>query len=75
MGHTPLNPGVDMYQQPGPSGSQATSRVMSCHPSGNKAVNHVLTMLTANYYGEVSEPPKKKAKKEKKPAGAVPAVN
>jgi len=32
-------------------------------------------MLTANYYGEVSEPPKKKAKKEKKPAGAVPAVN
>ena len=36
---------------------------------------YVLTMLTANYYGEVSEPPKKKAKKEKKPAGAVPAVN
>lgn len=36
---------------------------------------YVLTMLTANYYGEVSEPPKKKVKKEKKPAGAVPAVN
>ena len=36
---------------------------------------YVLTLLTANYYGEVSEPPKKKAKKEKKPAGAVPAVN
>ena len=36
---------------------------------------YVLTMLTAYYYGEVSEPPKKKAKKEKKPAGAVPAVN
>lgn len=36
---------------------------------------YVLTMLTANYYGEVSEPAKKKAKKEKNPAGAVPAVN
>ena len=39
IGHTPSNPGVDMYQQPGPVGSQATSSVMSCHPSGNRAVN------------------------------------
>ena len=53
-GHTPSNPGLDMYQQAGPVGSQATSRavsythldvykrqtsrVISCQPSGNKAV-------------------------------------
>ena len=34
----PLNPGVEMYQQPGPSDSQATSKVILCHPSGKRAV-------------------------------------
>ena len=39
IGQMPLKQGVEIYQQPGPVSSQLTSRVMSCQPSGNKAVN------------------------------------
>ena len=37
-GHMSENPGVDIYQQPGPVRSPLTSKVISCHPSGNRAV-------------------------------------
>ena len=37
MGQMWVKPGVEMYQQPGPSGSQLISMVISRHPSGKSA--------------------------------------
>ena len=36
IGHTSPKPGVEMYQQPGPVGSQLISKVMSCTHMGTK---------------------------------------